>query len=135
METTGTSGDVLLGAFAEYIGLVLVEGSADKVVARWSVSERHHQPHGIVHGGVHCSVVETVGSVGASLWLGEKGRVVGVSNTTDFVRPASAGVMESVATPIHRGRTQQLWQIETRDEANRLIAHGQLRVQNLTDQP
>jgi len=37
----------------------------------------------------------------------------------------------SVATPVHQGRSQQVWVVETRDAENRLISRGQLRVQNL----
>ena len=32
-----------------------------------------HQPYGIVHGGVHCSLVESAASIGAALWFGERG--------------------------------------------------------------
>ena len=131
--TTSSAVDWELGAFAHHIGLNLIEVSPEKVVAHWTASEKHHQPHGIVHGGVHCSVVETLGSIGAAVWLGDKGRCVGVSNTTDFLRPMSVGPMASVATPIQRGRTQQLWEVATRDPANRLIARGQVRVQNIVD--
>ena len=120
-----------LGAFAQHIGLHMVEMTASRVVATWTANEKHHQPHGIVHGGVHCSVVETLGSVGAAVWLGDNGRCVGVTNATDFLRPASEGQMTSIATPIHQGRSQQLWVVETRDESDRLIARGQLRVHNL----
>jgi len=134
-STTGPIAELPLGAFARHIGLELIEVTADKVVGHWTASEKHHQPHGIVHGGVHCSIVETLGSIGAAVWLGDTGRCVGVSNTTDFLRPASEGPLVSVATPIQRGRTQQLWEVETRDHAERLIARGQVRVQNLMHEP
>lgn len=120
-----------LGAFVEHIGLNLVELTASRVVATWTAAEKHHQPHGIVHGGVHCSVVETLGSIGAAIWLGDQGRCVGVSNTTDFLRPVAGGPMTSVAVPIQQGRSQQLWAVETRDESGRLMSRGQVRVHNI----
>ena len=119
------------GPFVDHIGLRITEATADKVVATWTAAERHHQPYGIVHGGVHASVVETLGSVGSAMWFGDRGKVVGVNNSTDFYRAVSEGDLTSVATPIHQGRTQQVWVVETRDTADRLIARGQLRVQNL----
>ena len=73
-------------------------------MAEWEAAPKHHQPYGIVHGGVHCSVVETLASVGAATWLGEQGQVVGVNNNTDFYRAVREGRMTSTATPIHRGR-------------------------------
>ena len=84
-----------------------------------------------MHGGVHATVVETLGSVGSAMWFGDRGKVVGVNNTTDFYRAVSEGDLTSVATPIHQGRSQQVWVVETRDGGDRLIARGQLRVQNL----
>ena len=119
------------GEFAAWLGIELTETTGDRVVATWSAEPKLHQPYGIVHGGVHCSVVETLASVGAATWLGEKGQCVGVSNTTDFFRAAREGEMSSVATPVHRGRSQQVWLVETHDAEGRLVSRGQVRVQNL----
>ena len=44
------------------------------------------------------------------------------------------GVLQSRATPIHRGRSQQVWVVETSDADGRLVARGQVRLQNL-DRP
>jgi acyl-coenzyme A thioesterase PaaI-like protein len=38
-----------------------------------------------------------------------------------------------VSEPVHRGRLQQLWQVSIRDEAERLVARGQVRLQNLPE--
>ena len=89
------------------------------------------QPYGIVHGGAHCGVVETLASVGAATWLGDRGQVVGVNNSTDFFRAVSEGHLTSTATPVHRGRSQQVWIVETVDEDGRLVSRGQVRLQNL----
>ena len=119
------------GPFADHLGLHITEATADRVVATWTASEKHHQPYGIVHGGVHASVVETLASVGSAVWFGDRGAVVGVSNTTDFYRAVSEGELTSTATPLHQGRSQQVWVVETKDADGRLIARGQLRVQNM----
>lgn len=120
-----------LGSFATSLGLELTEATGDRVVAAWTAQPSMHQPYGIVHGGVHCSVVETLASVGAALWLGERGQVVGVSNTTDFLRAVREGDLVSTAVPIHRGRLQQLWTVETHDPAGKLVIRGSVRLQNL----
>jgi 1,4-dihydroxy-2-naphthoyl-CoA hydrolase len=122
----------LAGPFVKHLGLEFTEVSGARVVARWTAGERHHQPYGIVHGGVHASVVETLGSMGSAAWLGDKGKCVGVSNTTDFYRAVREGALTSVGTPVHQGRSQQVWLVETHDADGRLVARGQLRVQNLT---
>jgi 1,4-dihydroxy-2-naphthoyl-CoA hydrolase len=120
-----------VGPFAQSLGMVLDTASGDEVSARWTVRPQMHQPHGILHGGVHCTVVETLASLGAALWLGEEGKVVGVSNTTDFYRACSAGNLTSSARPLHRGRSQQVWLVETIDDRGRTVSRGQVRLQNL----
>ena len=112
-------------------GLRFLHISGDEVRAELAVSELHHQPYGIVHGGVHCSVVETLASFGAATWLGDQGQVVGVNNSTDFYRAVREGALTSTATPVHRGRMQQVWVVETVDADGRLVARGQVRLQNL----
>jgi uncharacterized protein (TIGR00369 family) len=114
-------------------GARYLEYTADRVVIQWQVTPDQHQPFGIVHGGVYCSIVESAASMGATLWFGGRGRVVGVSNHTDFLRAVSDGLMTATATPIHRGRSQQLWLVEIVDDEQRLVARGQVRLQNLAD--
>ncbi|MFI7302456.1 PaaI family thioesterase [Micromonospora aurantiaca] len=122
----------LTGGFVALLGLTFDEVSGDRVVIRWKVRPELHQPYGIQHGGVYCSVVETAASIGGALWLGEKGNVVGVSNQTDFLRAVRDGELTAVGTPVHRGRSQQLWLVEITDADSRLVARGQVRLQNLT---
>ena len=121
-----------MGEFVEYLGVDFAEVTGEKVVATWQARPELHQPYGIVHGGVHCSLVETLASVGAAAWLGESGKVVGVNNNTDFYRAVRTGTLTSTATPLHQGRSQQVWVVETVDEEGRLTARGQVRLQNLT---
>lgn len=117
--------------FNQLIGLTVEEATPDLVRLRMEVGPSHLQPHGIVHGGVWCGIVETGASIGAAVWLGDRGRVVGVSNHTDFLRAIGEGTVTAAATPIHRGRLQQLWLVEIHDDKERLIARGQVRLQNL----
>ena len=121
------------------LGIDIDELSAAKVVAHLDIDERHLQPFGIVHGGVWASVVETVGSHGAAMAAHEitgQMAVVGISNTTDFLRPCRAGRVRATGTPIQAGRTQQLWLIEIeRVDDGKLVARGHLRLQNLPAPP
>ena len=117
--------------FDSLIGLSITSATADEVVATLTVTPEHHQPYGLVHGGVMCSIVETVCSVGAAMWFGDRGKVVGANNNTHLLRGVREGVLTAVATPVHRGSTQQLWTVDIRDEQDRLVSQGQLRVANL----
>lgn len=122
--------------FVGHIGIELTDASADHATGRIPITEIHHQPYGVVHGGVYCTLVETLASTGGAIWAIEKGMagVVGVNNQTDFIRATRDGVLIGEATPIHRGRTQQLWQVVvTREEDGKLVARGQVRLQNIRD--
>ncbi|GAB0104329.1 PaaI family thioesterase [Nocardia sp. JMUB6875] len=122
------------GTFTDLLGLKFTELSGDGATAEWVVTAQQHQPAGIANGGVYCTVIETLASVAASAWLGERGTVVGVNNNTDFLRAVREGKLTGVATPIHRGRSQQLWVVVITDEQDRTVARGQVRLQNLNAQ-
>ena len=117
--------------FDDLVGLEMVSADGDRVVARVPVGPHLHQPTGIVHGGVHATLVETAASVGASLWLGEGRVAVGISNHTDFLRSVTEGVLHVEALPIQRGRTMQLWRVEVSDDEGRPVASGRVRLMNL----
>ncbi|MEB3023892.1 PaaI family thioesterase [[Mycobacterium] crassicus] len=125
-----------IGSFDRGIGLVYTEISPDGARASLELTPQLHQPAGIVHGGVYCSIIESVASVSAHTWLNRDGgdaagTVVGVNNNTDFLRALSSGTVVAAATPIHRGRRQQLWLVTITDADQRMIARGQVRLQNL----
>ena len=119
--------------FNNVLGTEFDEVTADRVVLRCAIKPHLHQPYGIVHGGVYCSLVETAASVAAAMWLGDKGNVVGVANHTNFIRATREGTLRVVATPVQRGRTQQLWQVDISDDAERLVARGEVRLANIVD--
>lgn len=121
--------------FVAHTGIELTDASVDHCDGRVEVTENHHQPYGVVHGGVYCTMIETLASTGAALWAMDQGMAgaMGVSNKTDFLRATTDGVLIGRATPIHRGRTQQLWQVDvTREQDGKLVAQGQVRLQNVT---
>ncbi len=111
------------------MGIVLLTATAEEVTCEWEVQQKHHQPDGIVHGGVHCGVVETLASIGAAVVARARGqRVVGLENTTSFIRAVGSGKLTGSARPVTRGRTTQVWEAWIRDEAGRLIAQGRVRL-------
>ncbi len=120
--------------FDDELGLVITEATADGFKAQLEIKPTLLQPMGIVHGGVYCSIVESIASMSGYLWLAEQGNggnVVGVNNNTDFLRAISSGTIYAQSEPLHRGRRQQLWLVTIRDDQDRLIARGQVRLQNV----
>jgi 1,4-dihydroxy-2-naphthoyl-CoA hydrolase len=120
-------------AFVRVAGLDFEEIDGKGVRGWIELDERHHTPWGVVHGGVYATAVESAASVGASAAVKERGQfAVGVSNSTEFLRPMKEGRVDVIAEPVMQGRSQQLWQvIITRSEDGKEIARGQLRLQNV----
>ena len=125
----------LHGGFTKLVGLRFEEVSGDRVVVVCPVTSDLHQPYGLVHGGVYAALAETAASVGAAAWLGDRGRTVGISNQTDFLRAVRDGELRAAATPLSRGRTTQLWQVTISDERDRLVAHAGVRLINVREVP
>lgn len=118
------------GPFTEWLGLVFDLVTPERITAHLDVTPALHQPFGLVHGGVYASIVETLGSIAATVVAQQSGKVVvGVSNATDFLRPVRDGRIEAVATPLHTGRLQHLWLVEMFRQDGKLAARGQLRGQ------
>jgi 1,4-dihydroxy-2-naphthoyl-CoA hydrolase len=117
------------------LGVRVEEASGDRVVVACPVTADLHQPYGLVHGGVYATLAETAASIAGALWFGDRGKVVGVSNHTDFLRAVRGGALRAEATPLARGRTSQLWQVEVRDDGGRLVAHAKVRLQNVAEAP
>jgi 1,4-dihydroxy-2-naphthoyl-CoA hydrolase len=121
-----------LGAFVTAAGLVLDEITPTMVRGHIDLTEDHHTPWGIVHGGVYSSAVESAASLGASVAVRDRGMAaVGLVNTTHFLRSVSSGRVLVEATPINQGRTQQLWKVDITTEEGRIVAHGEVRLQNV----
>jgi len=108
----------------------IVSASADEVTCQWTVADKHLQAYGIVHGGVYCGVIETLASIGAALVALPRGqRVVGLENSTSFIRAVRSGtVLRGAARPVTRGRSSQLWEADIRDPEDKLVARGHVRL-------
>jgi 1,4-dihydroxy-2-naphthoyl-CoA hydrolase len=121
-----------LGGFERALGLAFTRITPDELVAEVPVTPALLQPYGIVHGGVYCSIIETLASAGAALHAMAEGKSsVGLENTTSFVRAVRGGRLVAVATPVHRGRTSQVWEVRISDERGKLAATGRVRTMTL----
>jgi 1,4-dihydroxy-2-naphthoyl-CoA hydrolase len=113
---------------------VILSACAERVEAELEIDERHHQVHGVVHGGVYATIVETLGSVGAFVAQGsDRCAVVGMENHTSFLRAVRSGKLRAVAVPLNRGRRTQLWEVRIETEDGKLAASGRLRTLCLED--
>lgn len=110
------------GTMGDWMGLDLVEVTPQRVVARMPVVRAVHQPFGLLHGGASVALAETVASIGAWMNVDQATQgAVGLEINANHMRAMRTGTVTAVATPIHVGRTTQVWGIELKDEQERLV--------------
>jgi len=121
-----------LDGWSRATGLRFVRATLDEVVAELDVGPHHLQAYGIVHGGVHAGVIETIVSVGAALNAMSHGRsVVGLENSTSFLHAVREGRLRATATPLVRGKRTHVWEAKVEDSDGRTVAVGRVRLLSL----
>lgn len=110
-----------LGGVAGLLDIELVETSPEKVTATMPVTPSHHQPFGVLHGGVSVVLAESVASVGAYLAAPEGYTAVGMEVNANHVRSVKKGRLAAVATPLHTGSTTHVWEVKIRHEGEKLV--------------
>ena len=112
------------------MAVTITLATSDEVRAELTVGPQHLQSYGIVHGGVHCGLIESLASIGAALFAAPRGHhVVGLENNTSFVRAVRPGAtLHAVSTPITRGRRTQVWEARVLDDKDQIVATGRVRL-------
>ena len=117
------------GTLMEQIGIEYLEVREGYMSAKMPVDERTFQPYGILHGGATIALAETLASFGSALMTDtERYDVRGQSVTVNHVRSAREGWVIGEATIIHKGRTTHIWNVDVKDEKNRLISTCRLTI-------
>jgi 1,4-dihydroxy-2-naphthoyl-CoA hydrolase len=117
------------GGFTTLMGLKITSMVEGEVVAELVVGPQHHQPMGIVHGGVYCAIVETICSMGGFVYASKRGNtVVGLDNQTSFLKATRSGTLRAVAKPLTTGARTQLWEAHIHNEAGELVSTGRVRL-------
>lgn len=115
----------LASALDEKLGIEITDWDPDHVVARMPV-EGNTQPHGLLHGGATCSLVETVGSYAAALHAGPGATVVGIELNASYVAAVTSGWVTAVCTPAGAQLPLSTFVIEVTDDRGRLTASARL---------
>lgn len=118
----------------ESIDIQFVAFTDNSLSASMPVDHRTHQPMGILHGGASVALAETVGSSAANLCVDNKHYCVGLEINTNHISSQRTGRVVATATPFHLGRSTQVWEIRTEDEAGKLVAITRLTMAVLQHQ-
>ena len=116
-------------AFLRAAGLAVDEITGSRVTGHLQLGPEHHTPWSST--AARTPPLSRAPLASASTAVRDQGQVaVGLTNTTHFLRPVTAGRVLVEATALSQGRTQQLWRVDITDEAWP-VAHGEVRLQNV----
>jgi len=106
----------------KFLGVKIVEASADRVVLTMEVTPKVHQYIGIMNGGVSLYLCETAASLGTVAGVDlTKFAPVGIEINANHLRAVSKGVITVEATTIYPGRTLNVWQINITNDRGKLV--------------
>jgi uncharacterized protein (TIGR00369 family) len=99
------------GLFPELLGLRLTEATPERIRGELDVTDGHCTVPGRCHGGVLMAFADTLGAAGTILNLPEGAGTSTIESKTNFFAMAPVGqTIFGESTPLHRGRTTQVWQ-------------------------
>ena len=108
-------------SFGSWIGIELAELEADRAVVRLKPDQQHLNPYGIVHGGVYCTMADTVAGIAART----DGRdYVTQCSSMNFLRSQSEGTIRAEARVRHRGRSTCVVEANVTGTGGKLLATG-----------
>src|ERR1700730_17455470 len=111
-----------VGSVWDVLDIRLVSAEKDRMVATMPVGPNHRQQVGYLHGGISITLAESVASLGTVLNIdASKQMAFGLEINANHLRPKRDGQLTGVATPIHRGRTTHVWDVQIIDENDKLI--------------
>lgn len=113
---------------AEILGIQVISVEDRSVTATMPVDARTHQPMGILHGGASVALAETVGSISANGTLEEGQYAVGLDINANHLRPVRSGLVTAKSSPIHLGKTTQVWEIRITGPDEKLVCISRLTV-------
>lgn len=115
------------GTLMESLGIEFTEVGKDYVKGTMPVDERTFQPMGLLHGGANVALSESLGSVGTYLILGTKTHYgVCIEINANHVGAVMEGFVTGTAKLLHCGKTTHIWNIEIRDNQDKLISYSRL---------
>ena len=108
---------------ADALGMEITAATDEYVEGRMPVDGRTHQPMGLLHGGASVALAETLGSIAAALRVDmTKQACVGLEINANHLKGVRDGWVRGRATPIHVGRSTQVWEIRiTHEETGALV--------------
>lgn len=109
--------------FAKMLGVKMTLVTKDRLEAELLVTPDHCTIPATMHGGAMMAFADNMGGCGAFLNMPEGMMTTTVESKTNFLRPVPAGQKAfAVTTPVHIGKTLQIWKTEITREDGKVAA-------------
>ena len=109
-----------------HLGIEISAFGEDWIEATMPVDHRTTQPFGLLHGGISVALAETIGSLAGYIAIEENKIAVGLDINAHHLRSVKQGIVTAKATPISLNRNIHVWQIDIRDEQDKLCCVSRL---------
>lgn len=116
------------GELGVKLGIEFLELSPERSVGRMPVAG-NTQPYGILHGGAHLVLAESLGSASAHVHAGRGRIAVGIEISASHSKAASSGWVTGTCTAISLGRTLTVHEVVLTDDEGRRLST--VRITNL----
>ena len=114
-------------SLSDHLGIEFVDLGHNFLTARMTISSQLMQPMGIMHGGASAALAETVASAAANYCVDQSLKVcVGLELNINHIRPMKSGYLDAIATPLHLGKTTQIWDIKIYNGEKKLVSISRL---------
>ncbi len=111
----------------ETLDIEFVDIGKDFLVARMPVTSKVYQPDGVLHGGATVALAESVGSAVSYMSVDYMNETIrGIIISANHLKSVKEGYVFAKATPLHKGKSTQLWEIKITDDNGNLISHCKL---------
>ena len=94
---------------ARLIGFEAKEIEGGRAVVTLAAGQQHANPMGTLHGGVLCDIADAAMGMAFASTLAPDETFTTIELKCNFFGTARDGAIECVATPVHMGRSTQIW--------------------------
>ena len=111
----------------DQLGIKITDFGEQSISGKMPVDKRTKQPYGLLHGGASAVLVESLGSIGAGMYVDlKKQSVVGIELNVSHLKSVTSGYVNGVATAVRIGNKIQVWDVEITDDNKNKISKGRL---------
>ena len=111
--------------FPELTGIEFTKVTKEEVIGEIKLRPELMAPNGFLHAGLVVTLADTVCAWGTRLNMNDQAKgLTTIELKTNFLSTAEEGVITSIATPLHVGRTTQVWDAVVKSQTTgKVMAH------------